>query len=414
GLPDAVAGCTVNRLCSSGLQAIAMASQAIAAGITIVVMALVTVAISRFSDRSRQRKAFLLAREAADGNQPISARLDRRKERSFTEIQYHLLQVAQLGIWFGGSLFILGLFPHTSGIQAWILRSLRIPFRLVLVGLLTYFVIRLSYAAIDRSSAILASNYHLGEYESDRRLQLRISTVSGVAKGAITAGLIVVGLVGGLAAVGIDIGPLLAGAGIVGLAISFASQNLIKDALNGFLIILEDQYAIGDVIAVGEVAGFVENLNLRITQLRDAEGRLITIPNSEIRTVANLSSKWSRADLNIPVAYQTNIDFALGILKQVAEQMDSEAQWQEYIIEPPTVLGVESFGDWGLVIKVWIKTQPLKQWDVAREFRRRVQVSFTEAGIPLPLPHQFAFDRTSSPDNRVFEREDGHDRRPQG
>jgi moderate conductance mechanosensitive channel len=123
---------------------------------------------------------------------------------------------------------------------------------------------------------------------------------------------------------GVNVIPLLAGASLVGVAVSLASQSLIKDAINGFLIIVEDQYALGDAINVNSVSGLVENLNLRMTQIRDAEGRLITIPNSEIKIVANLSNRWSRADLNIPVGYQSDIDSCLELIENVALEMDED------------------------------------------------------------------------------------------
>ena len=176
--------------------------------------------------------------------------------------------------------------------------------------------------------------------------------------------------------------------GLLGAAISLASQNFIKDAINGFFIIIEDQYAVGDVINVGNATGLVENINLRITQIRDAEGQLITIPNSKIEIVANLSSHWSRADIHIPVAYQTDIDKALELIHREAEKMSQDKDWQEQILEAPQLLGVERFDDRGVVVRIWIKTQPLKQWDVSREFRRRIKVQFEQAGMPLPLPQQ--------------------------
>jgi small conductance mechanosensitive channel len=145
---------------------------------------------------------------------------------------------------------------------------------------------------------------------------------------------------------------------------------------------------LGDVITVGNVGGLVENLNLRMTQIRDAEGRLITIPNSEIKVVANLSSRWSRADLIIPVSYQTDIDEALKLIENVAIQMNQEPQWKRQIIETPSILGIDNFGDRGMMIRVWIKTQPLKQWDVAREYRRRLKIAFDEVGINIPVPQQ--------------------------
>jgi small conductance mechanosensitive channel len=217
---------------------------------------------------------------------------------------------------------------------------------------------------------------------------MRVSTVSRVAKGTVAAVWIVTGILVALSWIDIDIGPLLAGAGIIGLGLSLASQNLLKDAINGFFIILEDQYAVGDVIDVSGVAGFVENINLRITQLRDAEGRLITIPNSEVKIVANLSSHWSRANVRIPVGYKSDVDAALELIHQVAEAMHQDPEWKELILEPPLILGVDDFGDRGLLILVWIMTQPLKQWDVSREFRRRVKIAFDAAGIFLPLPQQ--------------------------
>ena len=170
------------------------------------------------------------------------------------------------------------------------------------------------------------------------------------------------------------------------MALSFASQSFIKDALNGFLIIFEDQYAVGDIINLNEVGGMVENINLRITQIRDAEGRLITIPNSEVEIVANLSSQWSRADLKIPFNYDIDLDRALEIITQVATEMSQDEQWKQFITEPPQILGVENFSDRGIIVRVFIKTEPLKQWDVSREFRRRLQITLSKAGIPLTPP----------------------------
>ena len=248
-------------------------------------------------------------------------------------------------------------------------------------------IIRLSYALIDRFASAFLSGVLLTP-ETSERLQLRVSTISGVSKSIATIVWVVVGILLALTSVGVDIIPLLAGAGLIGVAVSLASQNLIKDAINGFLIILEDQYALGDIIAVGNVQGLVENLNLRITQLRDTEGRLITIPNSEVKIVANLSSRWSRADLKIPVAYQADIDQVLKLMETVAVDMDRDPKWQEQILETPRVLGVDNFGDRGLIVRVWIKTQPLEQWNVAREFRHRLKIAFDQAGISIPFPQQ--------------------------
>ncbi|WP_442948145.1 mechanosensitive ion channel family protein [Nostoc sp.] len=321
-------------------------------------------------------------------DQAITTQLNQRQEQHLQEAKRRLFQLSQAGIWGGGSFFILGLFPYTRGFQVAILTAAQFPLRLGVVCLGTYVAIRLTYALIDRFASTLISSGAFLTPESSARLQLRVSTFSGVTKSITTAIWVGVGFLLALVSLGIDIVPLLAGASLVGVALSLASQNLIKDAINGFLIILEDQYALGDVITVGDVGGLVENLNLRMTQVRDSEGRLITIPNGEIKVVANLSSRWSRADLTIPIAYQADTEEALKLIATIADKMNQEMQWQRQILEPPQVLGIDQFGDRGLIIRVWIKTQPLKQWDVARELRRRLKVALDEAGISISVPQQ--------------------------
>jgi moderate conductance mechanosensitive channel len=318
----------------------------------------------------------------------ITTQIQHQQQRNLKEAKRRLFQLIQTAIWLSAITTVLGLFPYTRALQVGILAALQIPLILCVVALLTYVVIRFSYALIDRFTSALVSSGAFLVPETPERLQLRVSTISGVTKSIATIAWLIVSILLALMLLGVNVIPLLAGAGLVGVAVSLASQSLIKDAINGFLIILEDQYALGDAINVGNVSGLVENLNLRMTQIRDAEGRLITIPNSEIKIVANLSNRWSRADLNIPVAYQSDIDSCLQLIENVAFEMDEDPQWQELIIEKPRVLGVENFGDRGLMIRVWIKTQPLKQWDVAREYRRRLKIAFDKAGISIPLPQQ--------------------------
>ena len=320
--------------------------------------------------------------------QPITTQLNQRQKQHLQEVKRRLFELTQAGIWGGGSFFILGLFPYTRPFQVGILTAAQFPLRLGVVFLGSYVAIRFTYALIDRFTTTLISSGALLTPESSERLQVRVSTFSGVTKSIATGIWVGVGFLLALVSLGIDIVPLLTGVSLVGVAVSLASQNLIKDAINGFLIILEDQYALGDVISVGDVGGLVENLNLRMTQLRDSEGRLITIPNGEIKVVANLSSRWSRADLTIPIAYQADTEKALKLIESVGSQMNQEVQWQPQILEPPQVLGIDQFGDRGLIIRVWIKTQPLKQWDVAREFRRRLKVALDQAEISISVPQQ--------------------------
>lgn len=359
---------------------------AIASGTTIA-MVIMSWGVRRFQKRLSNN--FLKVSDSnSSEDQPITTLLNKQQERHLQEVKTRLSQLAQAGIWVSGSLIILGLFPATQALQIGILTIAKIPIKLIVVGVVTYLTVRFTYAIIDHFTSTIISGGALLTPETSERLQLRISTFSGVTKSITIIIWVGAGILMSLIALGINIVPLLAGAGLIGVAVSLASQNLIKDAINGFLIILEDQYALGDVITVGNVGGLVENLNLRMTQIRDSEGRLITIPNSEIKVVANLSSRWSRADLTIPVSYQTDIDEALKLIENVAIQMNQEPQWKRQIIETPSILGIDNFGDRGMMIRVWIKTQPLKQWDVAREYRRRLKIAFDEVGINIPVPQQ--------------------------
>ncbi|GBF80199.1 mechanosensitive ion channel family protein [Aphanothece sacrum] len=316
-------------------------------------------------------------------NQPISTVLIERQQWNIKEVKYRVLQLVQTAIWLGGIVLIVGLFPQTRIIRIWLFNILRIPAKLAIVGAGTYLLIRLSYALIAKLSAIIFSQ-DLLNLDINQRLQLRLTTLSLVSRSIITVIWVGVGTLVGLSVIGVNTAPLLTGLGILGVGVSLASQNLIRDGINGFFIIIEDQYAVGDMIEVGNFSGLVENINLRITQLRDSQGRLITIPNSEVKIVANLSSNWSRADLSIPIAYETDVDLALKIIKDVADKMRQDKILQQNILENPEILGVENFEERGLIIRVWIKTKPLKQWDVSREFRRRLKVEFDLQGLPLP------------------------------
>ncbi|MBE9218166.1 mechanosensitive ion channel family protein [Dolichospermum flos-aquae] len=320
--------------------------------------------------------------------QPITTLLNQKQQQHLQEVRTRLFQTAQVMLWGGGTLIILGLFPYTKPLQIAILAIAQIPIKLTIVAVGTYVAIRFTYALIDHFTSTIVSGGALLTPETSARLQLRISTFSGVTKSITTIIWVGAGSLLALTSLGINIVPLLASAGLLGVALSLPSQNLIKDAINGFLIIFEDQYALGDMITVGTVGGLVEKLNLRMTQVRDSEGRLITIPNSEVKIVANLSSRWSRADLTIPVSYQANVDEALKLIEDVGLDMTQDPQWQDQILEKPNVLGIDNFSDRGIMIRILIKTQPLKQWAVAREYRRRLKITLDAAGIYIPVPQQ--------------------------
>ncbi|MEB3356538.1 MAG: mechanosensitive ion channel family protein [Synechococcales bacterium] len=310
-----------------------------------------------------------------------------RQQISISALKRRLIQLGYFAVWFGGILGILGLFPYTRWLRPYIIQALQIPGELFLVALVTYLLIQMDDIFIDRLFHFLQHSPRFLLQNTQRRM-LRFSTFSSVTK-SITGFLIAsAGFVTGLSVLGVNIAPLIAGAGIVGLAISFAAQNLIRDIINGFLILFEDQYGVGDVVILGDVGGFVENMGLRITQLRNEEGRLITVPNGTITVVQNLTKEWSRVDLAIDVAHTSDIDEAIALIKEVAEQMATDLVWRELILEPPLMLGVDKLDHVGATVRLWIKTQPLKQWDVAREYRRRLKIAFDQANIQIGVPQQ--------------------------
>jgi len=191
-----------------------------------------------------------------------------------------------------------------------------------------------------------------------------------------------------LGELGIQLGPLLATAGIGALAIGFGAQSLVKDVISGFFIILENQYRIGDVIEVAGVSGLVESVSLRKTVLRDLQGKVHTIPNGEIKVVSNLSKEWSRSVLDLGISYRDDIDQIVDLLVRIGKEMESEEPYKSAILEPLQVLGVEKFDESQMVIRMMVKTAPLKQWEVGRELRRRIKIRFDEKGIQLPFPHR--------------------------
>jgi small-conductance mechanosensitive channel len=186
----------------------------------------------------------------------------------------------------------------------------------------------------------------------------------------------------------IDIGPILAGAGILGLAVSFGAQSLVKDVISGFFILFENQFAIGDVIEIAGKSGVVEKMTLRVAVLRDGEGIMHVVPNSEIKVVSNKTRGWSRAVVDVGIGYDEDIDRALGIIRDEAAQLATDRVWSLQLDGAPEVVGVESLGDSSVVIRTLIRTQPGSQWTVAREFRRRIKNRFDRDGVEIPFPQR--------------------------
>jgi len=186
----------------------------------------------------------------------------------------------------------------------------------------------------------------------------------------------------------IDITPILAGAGILGLAVSFGAQSLVKDVIAGFFILLENTMAVGDVVDVAGVAGSVERMTMRVVVLRDLRGVVHTVPNGQITVVSNRTRGWSRAVIEIGVAYQTDLDRALDVLRDEARRFGQDPAWRDRLDAEPEVSGVESLADSAVVIRTLIRTRPGKQWEAAREYRRRVKNRLDQEGIEIPFPQR--------------------------
>ena len=186
----------------------------------------------------------------------------------------------------------------------------------------------------------------------------------------------------------INIAPILAGAGILGLAVSFGAQSLVKDVISGFFILFENQFAIGDVVEAGGKAGVVERMTLRVVVLRDLQGVMHVIPNSEIKVVSNMTRGWSRAVVDVGVAYNEDVDRALAVVRDEAAVFSSDSAWTTQLDGPVEVPGVEALGDSAVVIRSLIRTQPGSQWNAAREYRRRLKLRFDREHIEIPFPQR--------------------------
>ncbi|MGW6023427.1 mechanosensitive ion channel family protein [Streptomyces sp. NPDC055099] len=244
----------------------------------------------------------------------------------------------------------------------------------------------------SRGPAVL----HRDRSRANERREQRARTIGSVLSSIVTVVVGVMAVAMLLDQIGIALGPLLASAGVVGLAIGFGAQSLVADYLSGMLIMLEDQYGVGDSVDLGEAVGEVEHVGLRLTQIRDLNGGLWHIRNGEILRVRNDSQEWARAVLDVSVAYESNLDTVYSALERTGRAMRQEAQFASVLLEDPAVWGVQSLDADGIMVRVAVKTLPLQQWAVTRELRRRVKEALDEAGIDIPYPQRTVWMRTDN------------------
>ncbi len=255
--------------------------------------------------------------------------------------------------------------------------------RIVFILIGSYLLWRIVRSLSDRLVGFFAAG------DADRKL--RAKTLVGIFKGVAKVVVLIIAALTIMETLSIPIAPLVGGIGIAGLAVSFGAQNLIRDVIGGFFIVLEDQFKVGDVIRAAGVSGQVEEMNLRITVLRDQEGVAHFIPNGEIKVVSNMAKEWAQAVLNVGVSYSQDLDQVRRTLDRVGEELRSDPTFGPNLLEPLTVLGVESLGDSQVVFRLTAKTRPLKQWETARELRRRIKLAFDRDGIEIPYPQSVVY-----------------------
>ena len=300
-----------------------------------------------------------------------------------TEILYiRLLLLGIILIWVQAISFILGLFPHTRQNS---LQLAGTPITLLVIWSGVTIGSRLLEFAIDLFLNSWTENILLTESTYQRQVS-RISTFGSAVKGISTIILIATGIILSLQTFQVPVTPVLAGASILGFAISFGSQSIIKDIFSGTINLMNDSYAVGDLVIIGTDAGLVEDFNLFVTRVRSANGDLITIPNGLVGIVRNQSKDWSRIDYRVQVSYETEVEKALLVLLEVAQSLYDDEKWSEFMVEPPELKGIEDLSHQGITLRIWLKTQPGKQLLVAGELRLRVKEAFIAAGIKIGIP----------------------------
>ena len=268
--------------------------------------------------------------------------------------------------------------------------------RIMLIALVAYVAIRALRFGLGKLEQVLLT---WREREDKERIanEKRVKTLTGMLRTICLTLVWVVGVVMSLDQIGLDITPILAGAGIVGLAVGFGAQNLVRDVINGFFMILENQIRVGDVAVVNGTGGLVEAISFRTITLRDLSGTVHIFPNGTVTTLANMTKDWSAYVMDIGVAYKEDTDRVAEIMREVGEDLQQDPQVGRKMLEPIEILGVDAFGESEVVIKARIKTLPIEQWGVGREYRRRLKKAFDRENIEIPFPHRTLYMGEASP-----------------
>lgn len=255
-------------------------------------------------------------------------------------------------------------------------------FRVIVIVVMMSVVLAILKRAMDRFQKV-----YEGTLPTQAQVK-RANTLTHVIRDVARAVILTVGGMMILSELGVDLKPILAAAGLGGLAVGFGAQSLVKDVISGFFILLEDSIRVGDVVEIAGVGGLVEEVKLRTITLRDLSGNVHVVPNGVIDKVKNMTKFYAFYLFNVGVAYREDVDEVMGVLHEIAEEVRRDPQFADDILEPLEMLGVDQFADSAVVIKCRIKTQPIKQWRVGREMNRRIKKTFDAKGIEIPFPHQ--------------------------
>ena len=271
--------------------------------------------------------------------------------------------------------------------------------RILLILLVAWFVKIVVKIALRRLESTLLEKEQASDdipSETSKRAQTLVKLLRQAVK--IILFIIVVLMV--LREIGVQIGPILASAGIAGLAIGFGAQNLVRDVISGFFMILENQVRVGDVAVINGTGGLVENINFRTIILRDLSGTVHVFPNGTVHTLANLTREWSAYVFDIGIAYKEDVDRVMTLMRDLGKELRADPKFGPLMIDDIEIFGVDQFADSAVIIKGRLRTKPIKQWDVGREYRRRLKNLFDQQGIEIPFPHRSVyFSEASAPLN---------------
>lgn len=255
--------------------------------------------------------------------------------------------------------------------------------KIILIVAISYFIRRSIGVFIKKFIEGIVVSDHFLSKEAEKK---REDTLIRIFSTTINILILIIALLMILQEFGLDIGPLIAAAGVIGVAVGFGGQYLIRDLISGLFIILENQYRIGDVVCFDETCGLVEDITLRMTILRDMDGTVHHVPHGEIKKVSNLSKYFARVNLNIGISYNSNLEKVIGVVNRVGQELANDPEWKESIITAPQFLRVDDFADSAVIVKILGDTKPLKQWEVTGELRKRLKIAFDNEGIEIPFP----------------------------